>query len=93
MTASDEALDDFTRQQIKRAVLDAESVVYHRASSGLYIETLLKKLALYERIQQKTKRVDDGPAIMAQLIAGKYREIAFGAHGIGQRYGSGSNGV
>jgi molybdate transport system substrate-binding protein len=64
---------------LKRAVLNAESVVFNRASSGLYVETLMKKLGLYERIQQKTKRFDNGPTMMAHLINGTGNEIAFGA--------------
>jgi molybdate transport system substrate-binding protein len=64
---------------IQRAVLDAESVVFNRASSGLYVEALLKKLGLYEQIQAKTKRFDNGPALMEHLIHGKGNEIAFGA--------------
>ena len=64
---------------LKHAVLNAESVVFNRASSGLYVETLLKKLGLYERIQQKTRRFDNGPTMMAHLINGKGNEIAFGA--------------
>jgi molybdate transport system substrate-binding protein len=64
---------------LKRAVLNAESVVFNRASSGLYVETLMKKLGLHEQIQEKSKRFDNGPAMMAHLINGKGREIAFGA--------------
>lgn len=64
---------------IKQAVLSAESVVFNRASSGLYVETLMKQLGLYERILAKTKRFDNGPAMMEHLINGKGREIAFGA--------------
>ena len=64
---------------LKQAVLNAESVVFNRASSGLYVETLLKKLELYDRIQEKTRRFDNGPAMMAHLINGKGREIGFGA--------------
>jgi len=64
---------------IQRAVLGAESVVFNRASSGLYVETLLKKLGIYERIQAKTKRFDNGPTMMEYLINGKRNEIAFGA--------------
>ncbi len=61
------------------AVLNAESVVFNRASSGLYVETLLKQLGLYERILTKIKRFDNGPTMMAHLINGKGHEIAFGA--------------
>jgi molybdate transport system substrate-binding protein len=64
---------------LKQAVLYAESVVFNRASSGLYVEALLKKLDLFDRIQSKTKRFDNGPAMMAHLINGKGNEIAFGA--------------
>jgi molybdate transport system substrate-binding protein len=67
-----------TVDALKRAVLNADSVVFNRASSGLYVETLLKKLGLYEAIQQKTKRFDNGPTMMAHLINGKGNEIAFG---------------
>ena len=66
-------------EALKQAVLNAESLVFNRASSGLYIETLLRKLALTEQIQEKTKRFDNGPAMMAHLIKGKGNEIAFGA--------------
>lgn len=64
---------------IRRAVLDAESVVFNRATSGLYVESMLKNLGLYETIQAKTQRFDNGPAMMQHLINGKGNEIAFGA--------------
>ncbi len=64
---------------LARVVLDAESVVFNRASSGLYVESLLKTLGLYEQIRGKTKRFDNGPAMMDRLMHGKGREIAFGA--------------
>lgn len=64
---------------IRRAVLDAESVVFNRATSGLYVETMLKNLGLYESIQAKTRRFDNGPAMMEHLTNGTGNEIAFGA--------------
>jgi len=64
---------------LKHAVLNAESVVYNRASSGIYVETLMRKLGLHERIQAKTKRFDNGPTMMEHLINGRGNEIAFGA--------------
>lgn len=64
---------------VKQVVLGAESVVYNRASSGLYVEKLMVALGLHERIQGKTKRFDNGPEMMAHLIGGHGREIAFGA--------------
>lgn len=66
-------------EALKQAVLKADSVVFNRASSGLYVETLFRRLGLYEQILEKTKRFDNGPAMMAHLINGKGHEIAFGA--------------
>ena len=64
---------------LKRAVLDAESVVFNRASSGLYVEELFKKMGIFGQIQAKTTRYGNGPAMMEHLINGKGREIGFGA--------------
>ena len=64
---------------IKRAVLAAESVVFNRASSGLYVETLLRKMGIYEQIEGKITRVANGPAMMDHIINAKANEIAFGA--------------
>lgn len=77
---NDVAVPDFSSvDALKHMVLDAESVVFNRASSGLYVETMLKQLGLYERILAKTKRFDNGPTMMDHLINGKGYEIAFGA--------------
>src|SRR5712671_718744 len=48
--------DVSTTDALKRALLDADWVVYNRASSGLYVERLLQRLGLAELIQAKTKR-------------------------------------
>jgi molybdate transport system substrate-binding protein len=60
----------------KRAVLDADSVIYNRASSGLYVEGLLQRLGLAEQIQAKTKRYV-GTDMIEPLINGKGKEIGF----------------
>lgn len=65
-------------EALKRSLLDAESVVYNRASSGTYIETMLKKIGIYERIRDKLIRYDDGTAVMHHLMRGKGREFGFG---------------
>jgi molybdate transport system substrate-binding protein len=70
--------DVSTVDALKRAVLNAESVVFNRASSGLYVQALMKRLGLFEPIQHKTKRFDNGPTMMEHLINGKGNEIAFG---------------
>ena len=65
-------------EALKRSLLEAESVVYNRASSGVYIETMLKKIGIYEQIREKLIRYDDGTAVMHHLIRGKGREFGFG---------------
>ena len=68
---------------LKRAVLDAESLVFNRASTGLYLETLLKKMDIYAQVEGKSTRYADGAAVMEHLLKGSgpgaAREIGFGA--------------
>jgi molybdate transport system substrate-binding protein len=68
--------DVSTTEALKRAVLEADSVVYNRASSGLYVEGLLQRLGLAELIQAKTKRYI-GTDMIEPLIHGKGKEIGF----------------
>jgi len=68
--------DVSTTDALKRALLDADSVVYNRASSGLYVEGLLQRLGLAERIEAKTKRYI-GTDMIEPLIHGTGKEIAF----------------
>lgn len=64
---------------LKYAVLDADSVVFNRASSGLQFERVLDEMGVLERIQSKTVRYGNGPAMMEHLIKGRGKEIGFGA--------------
>jgi molybdate transport system substrate-binding protein len=68
--------DISTVEALKRAVLDADSVVYNRASSGLYVEGLLQRLGLAEHIQAKTKRYS-GTDMIEPLMKGQGKEIGF----------------
>jgi hypothetical protein len=49
--------DVSTVNALKRAILDADSVIYNRASSGLYVEALLQRLGIAEQIQAKDQTV------------------------------------
>jgi molybdate transport system substrate-binding protein len=66
-------------ETLKRAVLDAESLVFNRASTGLYLEGLLKKMGVYDQVESKTTRYADGASVMEHVLKGKGREIGFGA--------------
>lgn len=71
--------DVSTTDTLKRAVLEAETLVYNQASTGNYVEGLLRRLGLAEELQARTKRYPDGDAVMHHLLAGRGREVGFGA--------------
>jgi molybdate transport system substrate-binding protein len=71
--------DISSAEAIRRAVLDAESVVFNRASTGLYFEGVLKKMGVYGEIEGRITRHGDGAAVMEHLVKGKGKEIGFGA--------------
>jgi molybdate transport system substrate-binding protein len=68
--------DISTTDAFKRAVLDADSLVYNRASSGLIVEGLLQRLGLVEQTQAKTTRYA-GSEMMEHVIRGKGKELGF----------------
>ncbi len=72
------APDVSSADAIRRAVLEADSIVFNRASTGLYIENLFKKMGIYEQIEPKTTRYPDAFPVMEHLLKGKGREIGFG---------------
>jgi len=63
---------------LERSVLEAESLVFNRASTGLYFEGLLKRMGIYPRVEAKTARYDSGAAVMEHLLRGKGREVGVG---------------
>jgi molybdate transport system substrate-binding protein len=63
---------------LKKSVLEAESIVFNRASTGIYFENLLKKLGVYDQVEKKTTRYADGASVMEHVLKGKGREIGFG---------------
>ncbi len=69
--------DISSSEALKRSVLQAESIVFNRASSGIYFESLLKKMGIYEQLQARTTRYD-GASVMEHVLKGKGREIGFG---------------
>lgn len=70
--------DISSAEAIKRAVLEAESVVFNRASSGLYFEGLLKKMGVYGQIESKAARYATGAEVMGHVLKGKGKEVGFG---------------
>lgn len=64
---------------VRRAVLDADRVVYNRASTGLVTEKLLAELGITKEAEAKAVRPVDGAAVMERLLVGQGREFGFGA--------------
>jgi molybdate transport system substrate-binding protein len=71
--------DISSADSVKKAILAAESLVFNRASTGLYLEGLLKKMDIYSQIESKTTRYADGASVLEHVIKGKGNEIGFGA--------------
>lgn len=71
--------DMSSAEAMKRSLLAADSLVFNRASTGLYLEGLLKKMEIYAQLENKTTRYPDGAAVMEHVINGKGNEIGFGA--------------
>lgn len=68
-----------TVEQLKQALLAADSVVYNSASTGLYLDKLFGGWGVLEQIKPKTTRYADGASVMEHVIKGKGGEIGFGA--------------
>jgi len=64
-------------EAMKRALLDAESVVFNRATGGQYIESMLRKIGVYDAIERKTTRYASAGEVMNHLLKGKGREVGF----------------
>jgi molybdate transport system substrate-binding protein len=72
------APDLSSAESLKKSVLDAESIVFNRASTGIYFENLLKKMGIYDTVESKTTRYADGASVMEHVLKGKGREVGFG---------------
>ena len=64
-------------EAMKRALVEADSVVFNRATGGQYIERMLTNLGVYERIERKTTRYTSAAEVMDHLLKGTGNEIGF----------------
>jgi molybdate transport system substrate-binding protein len=64
----------------KRSVMEADALIYNRASSGVYIESMLKKIGVFEQVQSKIVQVDDGEAVATRVKSGHGKEFGFGGY-------------
>jgi molybdate transport system substrate-binding protein len=70
--------DVSSTQALKASLIAAEAVVYNTASSGTYIDGMLRKIGAFDQIEGKLVRLWDGTAVMHHLMEGKAREFGFG---------------
>jgi molybdate transport system substrate-binding protein len=66
-------------ESLQQALRQSDSLVFNRASTGLYLESLLRKMGLWSELEAKTTRYPDGAAVLEHVLNGKGREIGFGA--------------
>jgi len=71
--------DISSTEALKRSLLAAESLVFNRASTGAYLETLFRKMGISEQIESRITRYADGTAVHEHILAGRGSEIGFGA--------------
>jgi molybdate transport system substrate-binding protein len=76
---SAESPDISSSEALRRSVLQADSIVFNRASTGIYLEDLFKKMGIYDQILPKTTRYANGAQVLEHVIKGKGNEIGFGA--------------
>lgn len=78
--AGAERPDVTSAETLKTELASADAVVYNRASTGLWIETVLQRLGMADAVQPKAVRVPDGAGVMRRLLTGTARrEIGFAA--------------
>ena len=66
-------------ERLKQAIIEADSLVYNKASSGQYIATMMENLGIADEVAAKTTRTKTGAAVMEHLHTSNLtNEIGFG---------------
>lgn len=71
------APDISSAEALKRSVIEADSLVFNRASTGIYIEALLARLGVEGG--SRVTRYPDGASVMTHVVKGQGREIGLRA--------------
>ncbi len=56
----------------------ADCVLYNEATSGIYIQNMIKELGIENQVKNKTERYPSAAALMERVGAGQGNEIGFG---------------
>jgi molybdate transport system substrate-binding protein len=68
-----------TVEDLKQSLLDADSLVYNQASTGIYLDALFVRLGIRAQVESKSTRHPDFAGVLDHMMKGKSGEIAFGA--------------
>jgi molybdate transport system substrate-binding protein len=68
-----------TVEDFKEALLSAESLVYNRASTGIYLAELFGRLGIGNDLKAKSTRYPDFAAVLDHVSKGKGWEVGLGA--------------
>jgi molybdate transport system substrate-binding protein len=68
-----------TVDEFKQSLLNAESIVYNQASTGIYLESLFERLGISAQLKAKTTRYADFAAVRDHVTKGTVNEIGLGA--------------
>jgi len=68
-----------TVEEFRQSLLNAESLVYNQASTGIYLESLFDRLGIGAQLKAKTTRYPDAEAVLDHVGKGKGGEIGLGA--------------
>ena len=68
-----------TIEDLKGSLLEAQSIVYNRASTGTYLEKLFDSLGIAAALTSKSLRYDDFTGVLEHIRRGGNKEIGFGA--------------
>ncbi len=72
------APDVSTVAALKAAILRADSVVYNRASTGQYLETLFGRMGVTGHLKSRSTRYGNAAEVIEHVITGSGNEIGFG---------------
>jgi molybdate transport system substrate-binding protein len=68
-----------TVEELKQSLLHCESIVFNQASTGLYIDSLFKRLGIAAQTEAKIVRCADFAAVREHVSKGRSNAIGFGA--------------
>ena len=68
-----------TTDTFKQSITQAERLIYNKASTGLYIDQLFKRIGVSEQFESKTERFVNGDDAIGRVARGSGNEIGFGA--------------